>query len=239
MTDMRTYLASRADAGPIQTDDVVMVLRDVAGTLTWFKASPGHIGLTPSRDLVVDGTTRIKVYDPATDRGYTLRSKGVDTNIVQIPNYAFTQLDVDADGNEPYFLVARRSDAMVYVNGSPGANLKPGPICRFQADTPDPLADEAAMLAFTGVKLGDCIYRSDTSTYWVRTTGSLTTPSSTSSILSDWTEMPAGAPGLMTIYNNNGTMVTPDGLYTFAQDLFEVGSSAMFTIIGPNEVVRQ
>lgn len=215
-TALTAYIRSAAPAGLTQDGDEFFVVRNVSGTDVILRAGPMKRGYEPSKDLVTTliGGQNIRVYDPINDRGYVLRSKGIDNNIVQIPNYAFTQITIDATYGEPFFLVARRSTAMVFVNPQPGTNLRPGP----ENDTPNPLANTGQLVGLTAAVVGDCAYVTSTSLYYV-----LTALPNTSA--GNWLAMPAGAPGLMTIYNDDGL------------ELNVKGAERRYTFIGPNEVV--
>lgn len=213
-TALTAYIRAAAPAGLSQDGDEFFVVRNVAGTDVILRAGPMKRGYAPAKDLVVDAVTRIRSYDPIADRGYTLRSLGIDNNIVQIPNYAFTQIAPDATYGEPFFMIARRSEAMVFCNPQPGTNLRPGP----EDPSPNPLATPAGLVTLNTAVVGDCAYATSTALYYVLTA----LPYSTSG---NWLAMPAGAPGLMTIHNNDGAELT------------QWGAERRFTIVGPNRAI--
>jgi hypothetical protein len=116
----------------------------------------------------------------------------------------------------PWFQVARRGNGIPFVNGAPGTNVRPGP--DQDIETENPVANQAAMLALTGLTVGDSVYRSDTDTNWVLL-------AQEESTLANWYQLPAGAPGQMTIYNNDGAPLTKNG------------PEGTFKWKGPNEVI--
>lgn len=216
-TAFSAWVRTLTSAGLTQDGDEFPVVRNISGTETALRQGPARRGYVPAKDLVtvLTGGQNIHAYDPTNDRGYLLRSKGSDVNIIQVPNYAFTAIDVDATYGEPYFLVARRSVALVYVNGQTGTNLRPGP----ENDTPNPLSSTAGLTTLSTAIVGDCAYvAGSTNLYYVLFTGTYAT-------LGNWHAMPSGAPGLMTVYNDDNVQ------------LIQNGAERRYTFIGPNQLV--
>ncbi len=141
------------------------------------------------KNLVVDGGTGVKVLD-ATDFGKVSVGAGAQAQIMEIPNYANVPFSFAA--GLPYFRLFRPTTATIDIN-SPSGKVDRGTV-----------ANQAGRLALSAAVVGDYCYQTDTALAYVLTTAGPATNA-------NWTALPSGAPGGVSIFNPESIEILQSG----------------------------
>lgn len=102
-------------AGPIAVGDYTILMQ--SGVPKKLPALTSGRGTRPAKDLIVDGVTHIRVASPVNDIGWTMRSKGIDQNFVQIDPDSVSAWDYSQ--GDPFFILSRKSNGLCSLVAGP------------------------------------------------------------------------------------------------------------------------